>query len=57
VLCAVSSLTELVFLDLSGSNVTDEGLQALSSLATLTDLYLIGCFQVTAGRNRRCRAT
>jgi hypothetical protein len=51
----VSSPTELVFLDLHDCPVMDEGLQTLSSLTTLTDLYITGCFQVTAAAKQALR--
>jgi hypothetical protein len=45
----------LTTLNNSGCNVTDEGLQALSSLTALTSIYLYGCPNVTAAANQALR--
>jgi hypothetical protein len=54
---AVSSLPALTKLDLSYSNVTDQALQVLRSLRTLTSLILYECENVTAAGVQALRNT
>jgi hypothetical protein len=54
---AVSSLPALTELDLSYSNVTDQALQVLRSLRTLTSLILYECENVTAAGVQALRST
>jgi Leucine-rich repeat (LRR) protein len=53
----VSNLPALTELDLSFSNVTDQALQALRSLRTLTSLNLYECENVTAAGVQALRNT
>jgi hypothetical protein len=52
---AVSGLTTLTTLNLGGCNVTDEGLQTLSTLAALFTLELYCCPNLTAAAKQALR--